>query len=65
MHREGNPSDEPADIVVVRAGGGESVFNVGAPAGPRTPPADQRASPAGRGGRRAFDRGDEALDRVR
>jgi uncharacterized RmlC-like cupin family protein len=32
VHREGNPSDEPADIVVVRAGGGESVFNVDAPA---------------------------------
>ena len=32
VHREGNPSDAPADIVVVRAGSGESVFNVDAPA---------------------------------
>ena len=32
VHREGNPSDAPADIVVVRAGGGESVFNVDGPA---------------------------------
>ena len=34
VHRESNPSDEPADIVVVRAGSGESVFNVDAPATP-------------------------------
>lgn len=32
VHREGNPSDEPADIVVVRSGTGESVFNVDGPA---------------------------------
>ena len=31
VHREGNPSDEPADIVVIRAGTGESVFNVDGP----------------------------------
>ena len=31
VHREGNPSDEPADIVVVRAGTGESVVNVDGP----------------------------------
>ena len=31
VHREGNPSDEPGDILVVRAGRGESVFNVNGP----------------------------------
>jgi uncharacterized RmlC-like cupin family protein len=31
VHREGNPSDESADIVVVRAGTGESVVNVDGP----------------------------------
>jgi uncharacterized RmlC-like cupin family protein len=31
VHREGNPSDEPADIVVVRAGTGGSVVNVDGP----------------------------------
>jgi uncharacterized RmlC-like cupin family protein len=31
IHREGNPLDVPADIVVVRAGIGESVFNVDGP----------------------------------
>ena len=31
VHREGNPSDEPAHIVVVRAGTGESVINVDGP----------------------------------
>ena len=31
VHREGNPSEEPADIVVVRAGRGESTFNVEGP----------------------------------
>jgi uncharacterized RmlC-like cupin family protein len=31
VHREGNPSEEPADIVVVRAGTGESVVNVEGP----------------------------------
>jgi len=31
VHREGNPSDEPADIVVVRAGTGGSVINVNGP----------------------------------
>lgn len=31
VHREGNPSHGPADIVVVRAGSGESVFNVDGP----------------------------------
>lgn len=34
IHREGNPLDVPADIVVVRAGAGESVVNV---AGPEPP----------------------------
>ena len=32
VHREGNPSAEPADIVVVRAGQGESTINVDGPA---------------------------------
>jgi uncharacterized RmlC-like cupin family protein len=31
IHRESNPTDEPADIVVVRAGEGGSVFNVEGP----------------------------------
>lgn len=31
IHRESNPSDQPADILVVRAGTGESVFNVNGP----------------------------------
>jgi uncharacterized RmlC-like cupin family protein len=32
VHREGNPSAEPADLVVVRAGQGESTINVDGPA---------------------------------
>jgi uncharacterized RmlC-like cupin family protein len=32
VHRESNPSAEPADIVVVRAGQGESTINVTGPA---------------------------------
>ena len=32
VHRESNPSAEPADIVVVRAGMGESTVNVAGPA---------------------------------
>ena len=32
VHRESNPSAEPADIVVVRAGRGESTINVAGPA---------------------------------
>lgn len=32
VHRERNPSAEPADIVVVRAGRGESTHNVAGPA---------------------------------
>ena len=32
VHRESNPSAEPADIVVVRAGEGESTVNVDGPA---------------------------------
>jgi uncharacterized RmlC-like cupin family protein len=32
VHREGNPSAEPADIVVVRAGRGKSTINVAGPA---------------------------------
>jgi uncharacterized RmlC-like cupin family protein len=31
VHREGNPSAEPADIVVIRAGHGESTLNVDGP----------------------------------
>jgi len=32
VHRESNPSAEPADLIVVRAGVGESTFNVEGPA---------------------------------
>jgi uncharacterized RmlC-like cupin family protein len=32
VHRESNPSAEPADIVVVRAGRGESTINADGPA---------------------------------
>jgi uncharacterized RmlC-like cupin family protein len=32
VHRESNPSAEPADIVVVRAGWGESTINLDGPA---------------------------------
>jgi uncharacterized RmlC-like cupin family protein len=32
VHRESNPSAEPADIVIVRAGQGESTINVAGPA---------------------------------
>jgi uncharacterized RmlC-like cupin family protein len=32
VHRERNPSAGPADIIVVRAGRGESTFNVAGPA---------------------------------
>jgi uncharacterized RmlC-like cupin family protein len=32
VHRESNPSSEPAEIIVVRAGVGESTFNVDGPA---------------------------------
>jgi uncharacterized RmlC-like cupin family protein len=32
IHREGNPSDQPSEIVVVRAGQGEVVVNVDRPA---------------------------------
>ena len=31
IHREGNPGEEPAEIVVVRAGDGEIVVNVAGP----------------------------------
>ena len=31
IHRESNPSDEPTDVVVVRAGSGPSVVNVDGP----------------------------------
>lgn len=33
VHRESNPSAEPSDVIVVRAGAGESTFNVDGPAG--------------------------------
>jgi len=33
VHRESNPSAEPADLIVVRAGVGESTFNLEGPAG--------------------------------
>jgi uncharacterized RmlC-like cupin family protein len=32
IHRESNPTDEPADAVVVRSGRGESIVNVEGPA---------------------------------
>ena len=31
VHRESNPTDEPGNAVVVRAGAGDSVFNVDGP----------------------------------
>jgi len=31
VHRESNPSAEPGDLIVVRAGRGESTFNVNGP----------------------------------
>jgi hypothetical protein len=31
VHREGNPTAQPADIVVFRAGRGEATFNVAGP----------------------------------
>ena len=31
IHRESNPSSEPADVVVIRAGTGESIVNVEGP----------------------------------
>jgi uncharacterized RmlC-like cupin family protein len=31
VHRERNPSAEPADIIVVRTGRGESIYNVAGP----------------------------------
>ena len=34
VHRESNPSTVPADVIVVRAGSGESTFNVGGPPSP-------------------------------
>jgi uncharacterized RmlC-like cupin family protein len=34
VHRESNPSADPADLVVFRAGTGESTFNVAGPAQP-------------------------------
>ena len=34
VHRESNPSMVPADVIVVRAGSGESTFNVGEPPSP-------------------------------
>jgi uncharacterized RmlC-like cupin family protein len=32
VHRESNPAEVPADIIVVRAGQGESIYNVDGPA---------------------------------
>ena len=32
IHRESNPASEPSDIIVLRAGAGESTFNVDGPA---------------------------------
>ena len=34
VHRESNPSAVPADVIVVRAGAGESTYNVEGPPGP-------------------------------
>ena len=31
VHRESDPSDEPADLIVVRSGRGDSTFNVDGP----------------------------------
>jgi uncharacterized RmlC-like cupin family protein len=41
VHRESNPSDQPADIVVVRAGTGPSVVNVDGPEPTRDGAMDQ------------------------
>jgi len=32
VHREGNPAEEPAEAIAIRAGRGESTFNVDGPA---------------------------------
>jgi uncharacterized RmlC-like cupin family protein len=32
VHRESNPAEEPADIIVIRSGSGESTVNVDGPA---------------------------------
>jgi uncharacterized RmlC-like cupin family protein len=32
VHREGNPSSQPSELIVVRTGSGESTFNVDGPA---------------------------------
>jgi uncharacterized RmlC-like cupin family protein len=34
VHRESNPATVPADVIVVRAGSGESTFNVDGPPSP-------------------------------
>jgi uncharacterized RmlC-like cupin family protein len=33
VHREGNPTSEPADIIVMRSGSGQPTFNLDGPAG--------------------------------
>jgi uncharacterized RmlC-like cupin family protein len=33
VHREANPTSEPADIIVMRSGSGQPTFNVDGPAG--------------------------------
>ncbi|MFJ8109860.1 cupin domain-containing protein [Streptomyces sp. NPDC096132] len=38
VHRESNPTAEPADIIVVRAGTGQSTFNVDGPSPSRGGP---------------------------
>ena len=37
VHREGNPSQEPAELVLVRAGRGESTVNLDGPEPPARP----------------------------
>lgn len=33
VHREGNPTSQPADIIVMRSGSGQPTFNLDGPAG--------------------------------
>ena len=45
IHREGNPTDGESQIVVVRSGSGEPVFNVEDPEGAGTPPSPEVTFP--------------------
>jgi uncharacterized RmlC-like cupin family protein len=56
VHRESNPSAQPSDIVVVRAGRGESTINVDGPAWWGAAGGADRGRRAGPGGGRAAGR---------